>query len=153
METAYAEVGFEIAGPIAVEAFTMPTEGVVVVVTRIPNIPGRDDEADTEDEIDLALESDVFSTFVFRFADLEDVIRAAHALGSYTLNTGLYRFAGAYHLFVDEESLLEDQYDTVWAILHEYGEYSTATRAVLEEYGTPIFSDRALEQIAARFPL
>src|SRR5579875_3276311 len=35
METAYVEVGFEIAGPIAVEAFTMPTQGVVVIVTRV----------------------------------------------------------------------------------------------------------------------
>jgi adapter protein MecA 1/2 len=151
METAYAEVGFEIAGPIAVEAFTMPTEGVVVVVTRIPSLPGRDDEED--EEIDVSLESDIFSTFVFRFGDFEDLVRAAHALAPYRFDSGLYQYEGAYHLFVDEESLPEDHYDTIWAILHEYGEYSVVTRAVLEEYGQPILKRRAIEQIAAKFPL
>jgi adapter protein MecA 1/2 len=150
METAYAEVGFEIAGPIAVEAFTMPTEGVVVVVTRIPSLPGREED---EDEIDVSLEADLFSTFVFRFNDFEDVVRAAHALLPYHFDSGLYQYEGAYHLFVDEESLPEDHYDTIWAILHEYGEYSAVTGAVLEEYGHPVFKRHAVKQIAAKFPL
>ncbi|WDL97119.1 adaptor protein MecA [Alicyclobacillus sp. ALC3] len=152
METAYAEVGFEIAGPIAVEAFTMPSEGVVVIVTRVPSLPGHD-KSDDDEEVDVELSDEMFSSFVFRFADFEDVIRAAHALYDYDLATALYKYSDAYHLFVDEESVREDEYDSIWSILHEYGEYSEVTTAVLEEYGTVILDNKAVERLVAQFPL
>lgn len=153
METAYAEVGFEIAGPIAVEAFTMPSEGVVVIVTRVPSLPGQDKTTDEDDEVDVELSDEMFSSFVFRFDDFEEVIRTAHALFDYDLATSLYQYAGNYHLFVDEDSVREDEYDAIWSILHEYGNYSEVTTAVLEEYGIMILDRNAISQIVARFGL
>lgn len=152
METAYAEVGFEIAGPIAVEAFTMPSEGVVVIVTRVPSLPGHEKSGD-DDEVDVELSDEMFSSFVFRFEDFEEVIRAAHALYDYDLTTALYKYQDAYHLFVDEESVREDEYDAIWSILHEYGEYSEVTTAVLEEYGNVIIDRQAVSRLVAQFPL
>lgn len=151
METAYAEVGFEIAGPIAVEAFTMPAEGVVVIVTRVPSLPGQ--TKDDEDDMDVELTPDMFSSFVFRFADFEDVIRAAHALADYGLDAALFRYEGVYHMFIEEDSLKEESYDSVWALLHEYGDYSSVTTAMLEEYGTPILRNGAIAVLMERFPL
>ncbi|GGJ10343.1 adapter protein MecA [Alicyclobacillus cellulosilyticus] len=151
METAYTEVGFEIAGPIAVEAFTMPSEGVYVIVTRVPSLPGgRDDE---EDELDAEIASDYFSTFVFRFADFEDVVRVSHALAGRGIEATLYDYHGEYHVFIEEDSVREDVYDAVWSVLHEYGEYSAVTAALLEEYGRAIVRRRAFDRIAAQFPL
>lgn len=152
METAYSEVGFEIAGPIAVEAFTMPSEGVVVIVTRVPSLPGQE-KAPDEDEVDVELSDELFSSFVFCFDDFEDVIRVAHALYDYDLATALYEYHGTYHLFVDEDSVREDDYDAVWAILHEYGEYSEVTIAVLEEYGHTVIDSRAVQRIVSQFAL
>ena len=34
MEHAYQELGFEVTGPVAVEVFALPAQGMVVVVTR-----------------------------------------------------------------------------------------------------------------------
>ncbi|MCL6593317.1 MAG: adaptor protein MecA [Alicyclobacillus sp.] len=158
METAYEEVGFEIVGPIAVEAFTMPTEGVVVIVTRVPSLPGRvqdreDDEESTAGEEEVETEVSYDSTFVFRFRDFEEVVRAAHALNTYSIRAILYYFRDAYHLFLDENSMSEQDYDAIWAICHEYGEYCAVTPAVLEEYGRPIFTHNTLSTLVRRFPL
>jgi len=78
METAYAEVGFEIAGPIAVEAFTMPTEGVVVIVTRVPSLPGHakvDEDEGTEVEVDANCRS-----FMFHFGIFEESLESTRAM-------------------------------------------------------------------------
>ncbi|MGE5701533.1 MAG: adaptor protein MecA, partial [Clostridia bacterium] len=34
MEQAYHELGFEVSGPVAVEVFALPAQGMVVIVTR-----------------------------------------------------------------------------------------------------------------------
>lgn len=152
METAYDEVGFEIAGPIAVEAFTMPTEGVVVIVTRVPGLPGQN-KLDDDEGPELEVSSDYDSTFVFRFEEFESVIQMAHALVDYGISTNLYRYEDAYHLFIDEESIREDQYDAVWAIMQEYGEYSAVTATVLDEYGTSILKTDTIPFLVEQFPM
>jgi adapter protein MecA 1/2 len=152
METAYDEVGFEIAGPIAVEAFTMPTEGVVVIVTRVPGLPGQN-KLDDDDGPEVEVSSDYYSTFVFRFEDFESVIQLAHALVDYGVATNLYQYEGAYHLFIDEESIREDQYDAIWAIVQEFGEYSAVTAAVLDEYGTSILKTNTIPFLVEQFPI
>ncbi|MCY0874990.1 MAG: adaptor protein MecA [Firmicutes bacterium] len=150
MEVAYAEVGFEMIGPIAVEAFTMPTEGVVVVVTQVPSLPGQ---VDTQDSQDDELAHDPFGAFVFAFTDFEEVARLARALvNAGQLDASLYVYREVYHLYFEDESIPEENYDTVWAVLHEYGELASVTRAVLDEYGKLIMADGALEQIARLFP-
>ncbi|MCL6625042.1 adaptor protein MecA [Alicyclobacillus shizuokensis] len=151
METAYTEVGFEIAGPIAVEAFTMPTEGVVVIVTRVPSLPAPDED---EEEMDVELTPDVFSSFAFGFEDFEDVVRAAHAIWpNYDVGGTLYEYKGKYHLYFDEDRLAEEDYDPLWALLHEFGEFSDTTYAVLEEYGNCILRDNAIADLVRLFPL
>lgn len=151
METAYAEVGFEIAGPIAVEAFTMPTEGVVVIVTRVPSLPGHA-KVDEDEGTEVEMEVD-FSSFVFRFDDFEEVVRAAHALQEYHLDGRLFRYEGSYYLFFDEDRLRDEDYDSIWSILHEYGDYSSVTVPVLEEYGHSIMATDAVENLVRFFPL
>ncbi len=151
METAYAEVGFEIAGPIAVEAFTMPTEGVVVIVTRVPSLPGHT-KADDDEDTDVEMDTD-FSSFVFKFADFEDLVRAAHALHEYQLDGRLFEYEGEYYLFFDEDRLRDEDYDSIWSILHEYSEYAAITVPMLEEYGRIIMDTDAIEKLVGFFSL
>ncbi len=153
METAYEEVGFEIAGPISVEAFTMPTEGVVVIVTRVPSLPGQPKSESDDDDPGVEVNITYYSTFVFRFSDFEEVVRVAHALYEHDVEACLYQYQGAYHLFIDENSVGDMVYDGVWAILHEYGEYSEVTKAVLDEYGKLILQDDTIRQLVELFPL
>jgi adapter protein MecA 1/2 len=152
MEAAYTEVGFEISGPIAVEAFTMPTEGVVVIVTRVPSLPGQG-RSDDDDELEVEITTDYFSSFVFAFDDFEEVVRVCHALIDYNLDGMLFEYQGMYYLYFDEETLREEDYDTVWSILNEYGEYSSHTVAVLQEYGKVILDRDTVRVITQSFPI
>lgn len=158
METAYEEVGFEVAGPISIEAFTMPSEGVVVIVTRVPSFPVRkddDDEDDSEDRdgLDLEIPDPLDSNFVFRIRDFEDVVHISHALVDYAVLSRLYQHDGAYLLAIDENSMSDDEYDSIWSILQEYGEYSAMSPTWLDEYGTCILTEDAVQTIASHFPL
>src|SRR3569833_2322814 len=71
METAYEEVGFEVAGPIAVEAITKPTEGIVGIVTQLPSFPNASGERGPEEEADDAesnlATADLIEAFIFVF--------------------------------------------------------------------------------------
>lgn len=150
MEVAYSEVGFEIIGPIAVEAFTMPTEGVVVIVTQVQSLPSHgtlQEIAETE-----GIDQDQFGAFVFAFADFEEVVRVARSLAAFSqLHCSLYVYKEVYHLFFEEDSIDEQIYDVVWAVLHEYGELTAVTRAVLDEYGKLISDHDALQVIVQHF--
>ncbi|HEU4965612.1 MAG TPA: adaptor protein MecA [Bacilli bacterium] len=160
MEHAYSEVGFEVEGPIAVEAFTMPTEGVVVIVTQIPpsSYPSgqqADAEADEEIEVEVSeLTTDPFGAFTFVFQDFEDAIRAAHALHAHEGVGGtLYHYKNRYHLFFEEDEIGEELYDTIWSILHEFGELSSTTKAMLDEYGKRVMDGNAITTLVTHFPL
>jgi len=80
MDQAYSELGFDASGPLAVEVFALPAQGMVVIVTRGKLESGLfADEADDEDEevyeMEVTLEqSDLIS---YKFQDFEDVISAA----------------------------------------------------------------------------
>jgi len=152
METAYVEVGFEVAGPISVEAFTMPTEGVVVIVTRVPSLPQNTRSDDDDDDEDIRLDN-LLASFIFKFTDFEEVIRAAYALVDFALDGVLFTYQGSYFLFFDEETLNEEHYDTIWSILQEYGEYNNTTLAMLEEYGKCVIPKQAVDQLTRHFEL
>lgn len=153
METAYEEVGFEIAGPISVEAFTMPTEGVVVIVTRVPSIPGQSKHED-DDYVSHAESDDSYdSTSVFGFKDFEDVVRVAHALFNHEIDAALYAYQDRYFMFIDEDSIRDAVFEGVSAILYEYGEYSEVTKAVLDEYGKRILEQDTINTLVEQFPL
>ncbi len=149
METAYVEVGFEIAGPIAVEAFTMPAEGVVVIVTRIPSIPGTRDEDDDLDSSDDYEES-FDLPLIFRFPDLEDLIRVSYALDGYVLDSSLFRYMDNYYLSILDQ-LEGEAYQSVCSVLEEYGESTLVTVAVLEEYGVTVLKNNALQVLKDQF--
>lgn len=155
------EVGFEIAGPISVEAFTMPTEGVVVIVTRIPAIPGSsqdDDDADDDDEATLihhrnpSYSSSIGTNLIYAYDDFDDLIAACHTLVEYDLESTLYRYKDMYELVVTDP-LVSETYHTIASLMAEYGRMSSSTEAVLKEYGTEIIGENAVKSIVERFPL
>ncbi|MFD2168738.1 adaptor protein MecA [Tumebacillus lipolyticus] len=157
MERAYLEVGFEVAGPIAVEAFTMPTEGVVVVVTQLPALQLEEQETveeEDDDALPTAVAPDPFGAFTFVFQDLEDVISAAHSLQALQAVGGtLYHYKERYHLYFEEDEVGEEMYDMFWSVLHEYGELSPTTKAMLDEYGKRVMDGDAVQTITKHFPL
>lgn len=152
MERAYLEVGFEVMGPIAVEAFTMPTEGVVVIVTQVPSLPEEADRSKDEAGVEQIISVDPFTSFTFVFDDFENVLAAAKVIdSSFTLTASLYSYKGRYYLYFAAEDIQQEEADSLWAILHEYGNLSNTTIEMLEEYGKRIIQDNAIQTLNQYF--
>lgn len=151
MEHAYQELGFEVAGPVAVEVFALPAQGMVVVVTRGQSPEVEHDEFDNPDIYELEVTMEETDQIVFRFRDFEDLIQAAKTVQSHIKSGGrVYAYKNAYFLVFNQD-LETDHLETVIAILSEFGESATSTPAVLQEYGKVIFSTNAISQLNTHF--
>ncbi|MBC8081064.1 MAG: genetic competence negative regulator [Gorillibacterium sp.] len=155
MEQAYSELGFDANGPLAVEVFALPAQGMVVIVTR--GKIGRfheEDPMDEEDvyEMEVTLEhSDLIS---YAFHDLEDLIRMAKVIKVKIEHGGtLFSYKDKWILQFDTPDMDEKdpKYQALIAILSEYGEATSVTRAVLEEYGKKVIEDGAIDVLCKHF--
>ncbi|MFC5699856.1 genetic competence negative regulator [Cohnella faecalis] len=156
MDQAYNELGFDASGPLAVEVFAMPAQGMVVIVTR--GKLERDAERATEDEeqeeevyeMEVTLEQS--EAIIYRFRDIEDAIGAAKTLiGQLTGEGRMYRYQDQWILCFDPAGLEAAGYHALIAVLAEYGEATSVTPAVLEEYGQIIIASDAVKVLAEHF--
>lgn len=154
MDHAYMELGFDASGPLAVEVFAMPAQGMVVIVTKGKQTDDHHDfYADDGEEIyemEVTLEeTDLIS---YTFQDFEDVISAAKQIGPlYTDGGALYKYQNKWILQLEYESADDRQYDNLIAVLSEFGEANSYTEAVLQEYGTVVIPEDAIGVIRSRF--
>lgn len=152
MEHAYQELGFEVAGPVAVEVFALPAQGMVVVVTRGRAPKSELDEFEPEEDVyELEVTMEETDDIIFRFADLEDLIQAATRMKALVKKGGkVYAYKNAYFLLFGED-LETDCLEALIAVLSEFGEASTMTATYLQEYGKTIWSENAINQIVKYF--
>jgi adapter protein MecA 1/2 len=150
MEQAYRELGFEIAGPVAVEVFALPAQGMVVIVTR-GRPSAHSEEFDDEDIYELEVTLEESDQIIFRFADFEDLVQAAIRMHPLVEREGkVYAYQGQYFLVFDEDVKTKNL-DALVAILSEYGEASTLTEHVLMEYGTQVLGENAVHRLVQYF--
>jgi adapter protein MecA 1/2 len=156
MDQAYSELGFDPSGPLAVEVFAMPAQGMVVIVTRgkLDLYAGSDSyddhEADEVYEMEVTLEqSDLIS---YAFHDFEDLLRAAKIINPLLIEGGiLYAYKGKYILQLEPIDLEDAKFQALIAVLSEYGEAASVTTAVLEEYGKTVIADDAVKVLCHHF--
>lgn len=152
MEQAYHELGFEVSGPVAVEVFALPAQGMVVIVTRGKTSSTSDnDEFDDEIyEMEVTLEES--DLIIYAFREFEHMVEAAHRIDALLTNGGTcYFYQGKYFLVLEDVDLDQDQYQRLIAILSEYGEATPTTVYVLEEYGKVVFDADAVKEICKYF--
>jgi len=153
MDQAYNELGFDASGPLAVEVFAMPAQGMVVIVTRGKQDAGPADELDEEVyEMEVTLEHS--EAIIYRFQDIEDVIGAARTLAlAGLMNSGgrLYRYQQHWLLAFDPAGMQAEGYHALIAVLAEYGDASSVAPAMLEEYGQLIIANDAVKVLAEHF--
>ncbi|RED60482.1 genetic competence negative regulator [Cohnella lupini] len=153
MDQAYNELGFDASGPLAVEVFAMPAQGMVVIVTR--GKLERDADSATEDEeevYELEVTLEQSEAIIYRFRDIEDAIGASKTLVGHLTDEGrMYRYQNQWMLCFDPAGLETSEYHALIAVLAEYGEASSITPAVLEEYGKLIISANAVKVLAENF--
>jgi len=152
MEHAYQELGFEAAGPIAVEVHALPAQGMVVVVTRGRTSKAEHDDFDFDDSVyELEVTLEETEDVIFRFVDFEDLIQAAIRVKSLVQQGGrVYAYQNRYYLVFGKDLKTEDL-ETMIAVLSEFGEISTAAEPFLQEYGKTVFANDAINQIIQHF--
>jgi adapter protein MecA 1/2 len=156
MDQAYTELGFDPSGPLAVEVFALPAQGMVVIVTRGKmdlqsySHDGYEDEAEEMYEMEVTMEQSDEIAYAFR--DFEDLLRVARIVNPLLIDGGtLYSYKGRYILRLEPIDMEEQRYQTLIAVLSEYGEATSVTDAVLNEYGNKIIPDDAVKVLCRYF--
>ncbi|SFF95136.1 genetic competence negative regulator [Sporolactobacillus nakayamae] len=150
------ELGFEASGPIDVEVFSLPAQGMVVIVSKGRNEHRDDTEDDFEDDddfIQMQVTLDESKDVLYQFEQLDDVIALSKTLHDLGIRAGsLFLFENKYYIHFDEHHLSDDSnLETLVAILAEYGNTSTITIYRLEEYGKCLMKDAAIADLYRYF--
>ncbi len=148
LEEASEELDFEVGGSIAVEVYSQPAQGMVVIVTSDENEESLEliEEEFTDDYIEMQVTLDESDDIFFEFASFEDVISLAKKLYPLEQCEGqLYSYNNHFYLYFEEEPLMN--VDNFVAILAEYGNPSTLTIHRVEEYGKQLMKCDAILQV------
>lgn len=157
MEQAYSELGFDASGPLAVEVFALPAQGMVVIVTKSRMNSSQNNQTDEEEdedvyEMEVTLEeSDLIS---YAFHDFEDLLSMSKVINPLLVDGGiLFFYQNKWILQLEPVDMdeKESRYQALIAVLSEYGEATSVTRAVLEEYGKIIIADDAVKVLCSYF--
>ncbi|AMA73608.1 MULTISPECIES: genetic competence negative regulator [Aneurinibacillus] len=153
MNQAQDEVGFTVNGPVAVEVFSLPAQGMVVIVTRGKTEVHDDmDDMDYDDIYEMQVTLEESEDIVYVFQDFEHLIALAHRVNAKLIDGGsAYAYNGRYYLVFEEIDLPRDEYNDFIALLSEYGEASTLTKHVLQEYGKVIVDGDAVKVFCRYF--
>jgi adapter protein MecA 1/2 len=155
MDQAYMELGFDASGPLAVEVLAMPAQGMVVIVTRGKMNFSHSEDA-LEDEMgevyELEVTLDETDEITYAFHDFEDLLRMSKVLNPLLIDGGtLFSYKNKWILHLDAVEMDENRLHGVIAILSEYGEATSVTLAVLEEYGKTVIASDAVKVLCANF--
>lgn len=156
MDQAYQELDFEVSGPVAVEVFNLPAQGMVVIVTRgkgnYDSSQLEKEEDDDDDFYELEVTLDESDDVIFSFKELDDVIQVAHKIQPFLEEGGrLYQKNQQYLLLIEDLNLEESVYELVIALLSEFGEASTVSKYMLDEYSSVIIESDAVNTICKHF--
>ncbi|MFD0586873.1 genetic competence negative regulator [Paenibacillus sp. GCM10027627] len=158
MEQAYTELGFDASGPLAVEVLAMPAQGMVINITRGRRNHAADDRSREDDDMDddiydMEVTMEQSDVVMYAFRDFEDVISAAGQLQSsgMTESGKLYSYNGKWILALEPSQIDSSKHQAVIALLAEYGEATSVTYAMLEEYGKVIMAESAVKEICSHF--
>lgn len=156
MDQAYSELGFDATGPLAVEVFAMPAQGMVVIVTRGKydhhqyGVSGEEELPEEIYEMEVTLEQS--DSIVYAFRDFEVLVEAAHVLISNITSQGkLYSYNDKWYLYFDPKEFEEPALSGLVAVLAEFGDSSPVTEAVLAEYGKTVMSENAIQLLCTHF--
>lgn len=157
MEQAYSELGFDATGPLAVEVFSVPAQGMVVIVTRGKMNSDSDDallDDEDEDVYEMEVTLEQSETISYVFHDFEDLVRMAKVIKPLIQQGGtLYSYQSKWILLLDPDGMDEkdQKYQAIIAVLSEYGEATSVTSAYLDEYGKVVMPEQAVHTLCEHF--
>ncbi|WP_096434838.1 genetic competence negative regulator [Alteribacter populi] len=145
------ELGFDPEGPVMVEVFSLPAQGMVIIVSKSDEEIDNDDETFDDSYIELQITLGETEDIVYECLDFEDVIQLSQRLFPLGVTAGtLYSFSGRYYIHFNEHEILGDP-EAFIAILAEYGQSSHVTIHRLQEYGKKLMESDAISIIKKIF--
>jgi adapter protein MecA 1/2 len=148
LEEASEEFGVDIQGSVAVEIFSMQSQGMVMIVTMEEQM---DDEELLEDGfIEMQVTVEGSEDILFEFQDFEDVIQMAAELNRVQIKEGsLYCYKEKYYYHVTD--IAAENVHRVIAILAEYGDSAFTSIHVIQEYGKVLIESQAVKELVKYF--
>ncbi|WEG11399.1 genetic competence negative regulator [Pullulanibacillus sp. KACC 23026] len=142
------ELGFQADGPIEVEVFSLPAQGMVIIVSKSVDTDFIDED---DPYIEMQVTLDESDVILYRFNDIEEVISLAEKLTMMGESGGrLFVYEKCYYLEFTPDDIQSDE-ETFVAVLAEYGTPSTLTHHRLEEYGQELLGRQAIKQLCMYF--
>ncbi|WP_280768255.1 adaptor protein MecA [Salipaludibacillus daqingensis] len=142
------ELDFDAEGPVVVEVFSIPAQGVVVIVTKTEDLLDDIEEPVLEWQLSNAQNDPI----LFQFDNIEHVIQMSKTLSSLDIHEGkLYSFEGLYFFHFHENDVSHLEKTTLVSIMREFGERANVTTYQIEEYGNVIMESMAVQQMCAHF--
>ncbi len=142
------ELGFKVDGPIAVEVFAMPAQGMVFIVSKGQADDDFDDEGFEEGFIEMQVTLDETDEIFYEFDHFEAAIGLASRLYSFGVTGGrLYSFQNRYFMKFDEYDIEDVNESALIALLAEFGNPSTISSFRVNEYGKQLMETDAVEQL------
>ncbi len=140
------ELGFKADGPIAVEVFSLPAQGMVVIVTKGQS---TNEDEDYDDEfLELQVTMDISDDVFYEFDGFDDLIALTSRLFPLGVKGGeIYYYNGRYYASFEEEDYERLDVDMFVALLSEFGNPSTITKWRVREYGKLILDQDSVGKI------
>ena len=148
LEEASSEFDVDIQGSVAVEIFSLQTQGMIMIITV--NSYKEDEELLYDGFIEMQVRFGGCECLLFEFAEFEDVINAAKCLFRAGISGGsLFAYNNCYYLTMNH--LTPGKNEKAASILSEFGNVSIQSPFILIEYGKQIMTNQAVETIIHYF--
>lgn len=159
---------FDFEGPLWIQVHAVE-KGIEVVVTKpevsqdgkpqdypapLAKLMGESENLFDQDEFLEDMEHLASNrTVVYEFNDFEHLIPLAKRLQDELIATKLFHYSNHYYLSLDfdEDAYVEEYKTNLESIIAEYGNVSSKTIHVLEEYGTVVMSKAVFKELCKYF--
>lgn len=145
LEEASIVCGIDIEGSVAVELFSVHTQGMIMIVTL-------EDSGDNLNDEFLDIQASGYNNEerIYEFDEFEDLIHLSKRLKMVGFTGGtLYHMNNKYFLYIKESAFVDIR--KVEANVAEYGHGSLESLCRLQEYGKSIIKDSAVETLVHHF--
>jgi adapter protein MecA 1/2 len=144
LNEASEEFNVDIQGSVAVEVFSLQSQGMIMIITVEDS--SEDEEMLYDGFIEMKVRVDDSENLLYEFENIEDFISLSKRLISMNICGGnLYSLNNRYYLFMNH--LEGSKFEKIAPILSEYGNASIISPYVLFEYGKKIIENNAVETI------
>ncbi|WP_059103525.1 genetic competence negative regulator [Shouchella shacheensis] len=146
------ELGFKVDGPIAVEVFAMPAQGMVFIVTKGSQMDEFEDDTFDDGYIEMQVTVDETDEVFYEFDQFEAVLGLAARLKDLAITGGeLHSYNHHFFLRFHDEEIKESNEETLIALLSEFGNPATISSYRVHEYGKCLMEKDAITQLCHYF--